>query len=185
VAEQLVASPARFARETDGRLFEELRRRLWDYEPLRSTRPPLELHVEHGTVRLGGRVRTLAMKEIAGYICQREPGVAVVRNELISDTEVVRSVADALWTDDELAPLCVRVDVRDGVATLSGDLPRTELEDRILDVARRAPGVAGVVSELTIRPARRPPTAPTPKPSETKPSEPRDGEDSAADRQEA
>ncbi len=176
MSEQLVAAPATFARESDKRLFMELRRRLWEYEPLRATRMPFELDVTHGTVRLSGRVRTRAMKEIAGYICQRIDGVGVVRNDLVSDTEVVRQVADALAVEPDLARLCLRVDARDGVATLSGELPNADIEQRALDAARLAPGVGEVVSELVVRRRIRPSTAPLPGPTETAASEqPADG----------
>jgi osmotically-inducible protein OsmY len=160
VSEHLIAAPQSFAREGDQRLFMELRRRLWEYEPLRATHGQLDLDVTHGTVRLTGRVRTQAMKEIIGYICLRAEGVGVVRNDLVSDTEVVRGVADALLRDAELAPLCIRVDARDGVATLSGELPSAELEARALEVARTAPTAAEVVSELVVRHRQRPPTSP-------------------------
>ena len=166
MAEQLVASPAHFDSERDRQLFLELRRRLWDYEPLRATLPDFELDVRHGTVRLSGRVRTLAMKEIAGYICARVDGAAVIRNELVSDTEVVRAVADALAADPKLAPLCLYVDVRDGVATLSGDLPSPELEGRAVETTRNVSVVKDVNSELVVRPPVRWPTAPPPKPAE-------------------
>jgi len=163
LAEQLVAAPEHFEREEDKRLFLSVRRELWEYEPLRASRPTLELEVHHGTVRLGGRVRTLAMKEIVGYICQRLDGVGVVRNELISDTEVVRNVADALAIDEALGPLCLIVDVRGGVVTLSGDLPDSALERRALDAALSALGVLDVVSNLVVRRPQRPTTAPAPK----------------------
>jgi osmotically-inducible protein OsmY len=162
LAEHFVAAPATFAREGDKRLFMELRRVLWDYEPLRSTRPQVDLDVTHGTVRLTGRVRTLAMKEIVGYLVRRTEGVGVVRNDLISDTEVVQQVADVLARDAELGPLCIRVDVRDGVATLTGELPDAALEERAVLAARQAPGAADVVSELSVRRFERPPTAPRP-----------------------
>ena len=160
MAEHFVAAPATFAREGDKRLFMELRRILWEYEPLRATRPLVELDVSHGTVRLTGRVRTLAMKEIAGYLVRRAEGVGVVQNELISDTEVVQQVAEVLARDPELGPLCLRVDARDGVATLSGELPEPELEERAIQAARSAPGALDVVSELAVRRRERPSTAP-------------------------
>jgi osmotically-inducible protein OsmY len=163
LAEQLVAAPEHFEREEDKRLFLSVRRELWEYEPLRASRPTLELEVRHGTVRLGGRVRTLAMKEIVGYICQRLDGVGVVRNELISDTEVVRNVADALAIDEALGPLCLIVDVRGGVVTLSGDLPDSALERRAVEAALGALGALDVVSNLVVRRPQRPPTAPAPK----------------------
>jgi osmotically-inducible protein OsmY len=166
LAEELVAEPRAFEREADKRLFLELRRRLWDYEPLRASHPDLDLEVTHGMVLVRGRVRTLAMKEIVGYLCQRREGVTAVRNQLISDAEVEREVADALAADPELGPLCLRVDARNGVATLSGDLPRPELEARSVEVARSAPNVVDVMSELVVRLAQRPPTAPPRKSAE-------------------
>jgi osmotically-inducible protein OsmY len=167
LAEQLVAAPEEFARDEDKQVFLTVRRELWEYEPLRASRPAIELEVHHGTVVLGGRVRTLAMKEIAGYICQRIAGVGVVRNELISDTEVVRNVADALALDPILGPLCLIVDVRDGVVQLSGDLPTAELEQTAVGAARSAPGARDVVSELVVRRPQRPPTAPPAKAAPT------------------
>jgi osmotically-inducible protein OsmY len=165
LAEQLVASPAQFNSEEDRGLFLELRGQLWEYEPLRATLPDFQLDVRHGTVWLSGRVRTLAMKEIVGYICKRADRVGVVENNLVSDTEVVRAVADALAADPELGPLCLRVDARDGVVTLSGDLPDAGLERRALEAARNVAVVQDVASELVVRPPARWPTAPRPKPA--------------------
>lgn len=165
MAEQLLAEPASFEREADRRLFNAIRRRLWDYEALRATHPKLELEVHHGSIRLGGRVRTQAMKEIAGYLCRREDEVGVVRNEIVSDTEVVYDVAAALASEPQLGPLCLRVDVRDGIATLSGELPAPDLEASALEAARRVPTVEDVFSNLTVRPPTRPPTAPPPQPA--------------------
>lgn len=164
MAEQLVAAPDTFAREADKRLFHEARRVLWEYEPLRATHPQLNLTVEHGVVRISGRVRTLAMKEIASYLLRRLPGVVRVQNELLADTELVRRVADVLAADPDLGPLCLRVDARDGVVTLAGDIPHPELEERALAVARRTPEVLDVISQITVRPPQRPPTAPAKKP---------------------
>ena len=162
LSEQLVAEPASFESEEDQRAFHEIRRRLYAYEALRATHPTLELEVQHGTARLTGRVRTQAMKEILGYLCRQVDDVAVVRNDVISDTEVVRQVADALATDPILGPLCLRVDARDGVVTLSGDLPSAELEPQAIEVAGQADAAREVVSALVVRPAVRPPTAPPP-----------------------
>src|SRR5712691_6384903 len=116
--------------ESDRRLALALHRRLWAYEPLRATHPELELDVQQGAVRIRGRVRTQAMKEIVGYLCKRAEGVASVRNELVSDAELMRQVADALAADPDVGPLCIRVDARAGAVILSGELPGAELEPR-------------------------------------------------------
>ena len=168
MSDPLAPAPERFERESDKRLFMELRRRLWEYEPLRATRPKLEIDVSGGSVRLSGRVRTLAMKEIAGYICRRAEGVGALSNELISDTEVIQQVATALALEPELAPLCIRVDAREGVVTLSGELPSAEFEQRAIEAAGRTPVVAGVTSELVVRRYAPSPTAP---PAAATPSE--------------
>jgi osmotically-inducible protein OsmY len=160
VAEQLVAASGPFEQEADKRLFLALRRRLLEYEPLRSTRPQVELNVKHGMVQITGRVRTLAMKEIVGYLCRRMDGVVSVRNELVSDTELNRRVADALAADPELAPLCIKIDARDGMTTLAGELPGPDLEPRAIEAARSVPDVEDVISQLTVRRRERPPTAP-------------------------
>jgi osmotically-inducible protein OsmY len=166
LAEVLLAQPGSFERESDRRIFLALRRRLWEYEALRATRPELDLQVHQGIVRVRGRVRTQAMKEIAGYLLAREEGVNAVENELISDTEVIRDVADALALDEELAPLCLVVDARAGIATLSGELPDPALEQRAVEAAAAVPSVVSVISNLQVRRRQRPPTAPAARPAE-------------------
>ena len=165
MVERLATEPRSFESDVDQRLFQAARRELWKYEPLRATQPQLELEARHGTLRVAGRVRTQAIKEIVGYICLRLAGAAVIRNELVSDTEVVRQVADAMAADPVVGPLCLRVDVRDGIATLSGELPSAELEQLVVAAAQQAPDAADIVSNLVVRRASRPPTAPEPKPA--------------------
>src|SRR5262249_45289424 len=106
----------------DRHLLTAIRKVLWAYEPLRATRPTLEIFVRDGRVTLSGRVRTLAIKEISEYMVFRLDGVRAVRNDLVADPEVMRDVADAIAADPELGPLCPRVDVREGVVSLSGDV---------------------------------------------------------------
>ena len=158
MANELVAAPVGIERDADRRLYLGLRRRLWEYEPLRASRPQLDLQVANGAVRITGRVRTLAMKEIIGYLCEKLEGVRSVSNELISDTEVTRNVADALATDSVLGPLCLQVDARAGLVTLAGNVPEPELEARAVELARTATGVLDVISTVAVRRPERPPT---------------------------
>ena len=72
-------------------------------------------------MRLQGRVRTSAIKEIAEFLLLRVPGIRAVGNELISDPEVVRAVADAIAADPELGPTCPIIESRDGVVILVGN----------------------------------------------------------------
>ncbi len=137
-------------RDSDRELVLAIRRVLWDYEPLRATRTVLDVEVDDGRVRLSGRMRTQAMKEVAEYKVVRLPNVRAVRNDVLADPEVVRAVADALAADDRLAPACIRVEVRNGDVTLSGAVADEALIRRAQDVAARAPGVERVESRLVV-----------------------------------
>ena len=137
--------------DADADLVNRVRKALWNYEPLRATRPRLEVWVNGGRVTLGGRMRTLAMKEISEYLLRRLDGVNAVRNDVVADPEVVQAVADALSTDPELGPLCIRVDARDGEVVLAGDVPSEALASRALDVASGVPVAERVGSRLIVR----------------------------------
>ncbi len=151
MAEQMIRADEDLS-EVDRELILAIRKTLWDYEPLRATKPVLDVQVDDGRVTLSGRVRTLAMKEIAEYLVRRLEGVRAIRNEVVADPEVVRAVADALAAEDDLAPLCVRIDARNGMAVLMGSAPGDEIIQRALDVASSVPVVAGVESRLVVQP---------------------------------
>ena len=139
--------------EADRELRLRIEKVVLQYEPLRATEPELRLRVEDGRVDLRGRVRTRAMKEIAEYRMLRlVEGVRAVRNDLVADPEVVRAVADALAADDRLAPLCIRVDARNGEVVLRGDVPHETLVERAEEVASAIPTVAAVDNRLRVRP---------------------------------
>jgi hypothetical protein len=131
--------------EEDRHLYASIRKALWDYEPLRATRPVLDISVRDGLVRLQGRVRTLAIKEISEYLLLRIPGIRAVANDLVADPEVVRAVADAFASDSELGPACPIVEVRDGIVILAGQLPSEEL-------ALAVPSVVSVTTHLRVMP---------------------------------
>jgi osmotically-inducible protein OsmY len=136
--------------DADRRVLTVIRKTLLDYEPLRATRPILEVTVHEGLVHMRGRVRTSAIKEIAELLVHQLPPVRAVRNELTADPEVVRAVADAFAADPELGPACPIVDARDGVVILIGDVPSTELARRAVEVASAVPLVASVTSHLRV-----------------------------------
>src|SRR5262245_14245363 len=138
--------------EADRRVLNVIRKTLLDYEPLRATRPILEVTVREGLVHMRGRVRTSAIKEIAELLVHRLPPVRAVRNELVADPEVVRAVADAFAADPELGPACPIVDARDGVVILVGEMPSEELARRAVDVATSVPLVSSVTSHLRVAP---------------------------------
>ena len=157
MAEELIRSREDLT-EADRELVLAIRRALWDYEPLRATRTVLDVEVEDGRVRLSGRMRTEAMKEVAEYMLMRLPNVRAVRNDVVTDPGVVRAVADALAADDRLAPHCIRVEVRNGDVTLVGAVPDEALTRRAEAVAAAVPGVASVRQRLVVQPEAAAPT---------------------------
>ena len=62
----------------------------------------------------------MPQKLIAKVLVERMTDVDDVTNELISDPEVVRAVADALAQDERTAAYVIRVDSRHGVVVLRG-----------------------------------------------------------------
>ena len=134
----------------DADLVDRVRKALWNYEPLRASRPRLEVHVDGARVTLSGRMRTLAMKEISEYLLRRLDGVNAVRNDVVADPEVIQAVADALATDPELGPLCIRVDARDGDVVLAGDVPSEAVADRAIDVASQVSVAERVGSRMMV-----------------------------------
>ncbi|MCC7370061.1 MAG: BON domain-containing protein [Chloroflexi bacterium] len=140
--------------EAARQLHASIRKTLWDYEPLRATRPVLDISVRDGLVTLNGRVRTLAIKEISEYMLLRVPGIRAVRNELIADPEVVRAVADAIAADSELGPTCPIIEARDGVAVLAGEMPSEETAQRVVELAASVPNVVSVTSHLRVLPPK-------------------------------
>jgi osmotically-inducible protein OsmY len=134
--------------EADRPLLEQIRKVLLDYEPLRATRPVMDVTLEAGLVHLQGRVRTSAIKEIAELLVLHIQGVRAVRNDLVSDPEVVRAVADAFAADPEVGPACPIVEARDGVVILVGDVPSESVARRALEIASNVPLVASVTNRL-------------------------------------
>ena len=144
--------------EADGERMLAIRRTLWEYETLRATRTVLDVEVEDGRVRLSGRMRTEAMKEVAEYLVMRLPNVRAVRNDVVTDPEVVRAVADALAADDRLGPACIRVEARNGEVTLLGAVPDEALIRRAEELAAGVPVVASVRHRLLVEAAAAAPT---------------------------
>lgn len=138
--------------EADRQLLNLIRKTLLDYEPLRATRPVLDVYVQDGLVHLEGRVRTSAIKEIAELLVINLPQVRGVRNDLVADPEVVRAVADALAADPELGPACLIVDCRDGEVILIGNVASDDLVLRAVNITSTVPLVGSVENHIDVVP---------------------------------
>jgi osmotically-inducible protein OsmY len=150
MAHQFIEAPIHDLSDSEESLFYEVRRVLWDYEPLRSTRAPLAVEVSGSVVTLSGRTRTEALRLIGGYLVSFVSGVTEVRNQLVSDDQVIRAVADALALDPLTAPDIIQVNARYGEVVLLGTVTSGEANERAVEIARGVPSVNGVRSELAI-----------------------------------
>jgi osmotically-inducible protein OsmY len=155
----VVRAPDRPLERAEKKTYTRVRRVLWDYEPLRASHAEIFIDVQGNQVRLRGRVRTQPQKLIASGIVARMPEVGEVVNELISDPEVVRAVADALAQDERTAAYVLRVDARHGVVTLRGEVASQAVQDAAMAIASSVPLVATVRNQTTIGGEPRPAVA--------------------------
>jgi osmotically-inducible protein OsmY len=152
----VVRAPARDLERAEKKLYSRVRRVLWEYEPLRASHAEINIAIAGDTVRLGGRVRTLPQKLIAGVLVERMTDVGEVVNELVADPEVVRAVADALAQDERTAAYVIRVDSRHGVVVLRGEVPSEAVVQAAIETAAKVPLVGSVRNALAIGGDARP-----------------------------
>jgi len=67
------------------------------------------------------------------------------------DSAIIAKVRAALNTDPTLKAADIRVDARDGTVTLSGAVDTTDMRMHAHQLAATAPGVAGVVDNLSVK----------------------------------
>jgi len=155
----VIRAPARELERAEKKLYTRVRRVLWDYEPLRASHAEIDIAVAGGTVHLRGRVRTLPQKLIARVLVERMTDVGEVINELVSDPEVVRAVADALAQDERTAAYVIRVDSRHGVVVLRGEVPSDAVVQAAIEIAATVPLVSSVRNALAVSGDARPAVA--------------------------
>lgn len=152
MAEPIIVAESTGLGPEEMRILEGVRRILWEYEPLRASGSAVLVEFHNGALRLSGRVRTRALKEIATYLVRTVDGVASVENRLVSDPDVAQAVAGALALDAVTRPHVIRVEARLGRARLLGVVPSASVERRALEIAARVPLATGVDSELEVDP---------------------------------
>jgi osmotically-inducible protein OsmY len=146
----VVRAPDRDLARHEKKTYSQVRRVLWDYEPLRASHAEIFIDVDDQSVRLRGRVRTLPQKLIASVLVERIAGVGPVTNDLIADPDVVRAVADALAQDDRTAAYVLRVDSRHGMVVLRGEVPTEAVQQAAIEIAASVPLVNSVRNQLAI-----------------------------------
>lgn len=112
--------------------------------------------VREGAVTLRGMVDNLKALRAAASDARNVVGVwsvenlVRVRGEPPADPTIQRRIEDALRRDPYVQRYGVRVDVRDGVVTLRGDVPTSFARAQADDLAARVRGVAAVQNELRV-----------------------------------
>ncbi|MBS1252528.1 MAG: hypothetical protein MAG451_01568 [Anaerolineales bacterium] len=127
----------------------EVERALQRYDPIRSSGSPIQVSTENGVVTLTGLARSRTMKLMAEKMTCEMPGVADVRNQLLTDTDIASSVASEFATNERLRPAggIIRVKSILGEVYLAGDVAADSVEEaeELRALAERlAEGTSGV-----------------------------------------
>jgi hypothetical protein len=110
----------------------------------------ISLEVEAGRVSMHGRVDLNTAGEQARAALLATPGVVDVADHLLYLENLVTAVSNALEAKglDDLTVL-----VEHALVTLRGEVPDTKTRYQAEDIARRVPGVRGVINDIVVRPA--------------------------------
>jgi osmotically-inducible protein OsmY len=112
--------------------------------------------VSDGWVTLGGTVSTWSEREDAARAVRNLIGVRGVSNEITvkarkaDPTQLRKSIEDALARQAEREARRIEIQVRDGVATLTGPVRSWSERRAVIDAAGFAPGVSRVEDKLRI-----------------------------------
>ena len=122
----------------------------------------INVDTDHGVVTLFGVVDSLRAKEAATEEARKIPGVTKVANALQivppgkeaaaaeKDEVVITAISKRLAAKRNLAGLELVVDVKSGIARLSGAVKTQSQRLTALSVTRATPGVRGLVDELKV-----------------------------------
>ena len=142
---------------------------LWTVVPLRyAAVRSIEIQVRDGVVRLSGHVANEVRRRQAIRRVNAAPGVVQVKDDLVTDEQLVKAVALAMLPYRELQPSRVRISSDAGRVILEGELESPRDVELAIWVAGSVPGVASVESGLLARerPGPRPGPHQPPRPSQ-------------------
>ena len=75
-----------------------------------------------------------------------------------SDQTLLTAIQSKLYADDSTRASSIKVDVKGGVVTLSGDVPTSDVELEAMKVANGTPGVSSVSDQMKVNTAAAAPT---------------------------
>jgi len=90
--------------------------------------------------------KQIASAAIAAAICIS----AGCAKKSVSDEGLISAIQSKLYADDSTKSANIKVDVKNGVVTLSGDVPSPDVELEAMKVANGTPGVASVNDQLKV-----------------------------------
>jgi hypothetical protein len=86
----------------------------------------------------------------------------------VDDQSLTSAIQSKLYADDSTKAANIKVDVKNGVVTLSGDVPSSDVELEAMKVANGTPGIASVNDQMKVNTAAA--AQPTPPPPDQAPS---------------
>jgi len=123
---------------------------VWTVVPLRyAAVRSIEIQVRDGVVRLSGHVANEIRRRQAIRRVNETPGVVQVKDDLVTDEQLVKAVALAMLPYRELQPSRVRISGSLGAVLLEGAVDSPRDVALAISVAAAVPGVTSVESRLT------------------------------------
>ena len=118
-------------------------------------RDAVHVQVDRGCVTLTGEVDWGAQRHTAEMVASRTLGVIGVRNQLevkrdADPVVIAGQIAAALKRHAQDDAKKIRVDVKDGIVTLCGEVGSLEEKRAARGIACSSPGVQQVVDRLTV-----------------------------------
>ncbi|MBA8667534.1 BON domain-containing protein [Holosporaceae bacterium 'Namur'] len=135
-----------------------------------STINGLSIHVEtiNGVVTLTGNVPSEDMKNRAISIAQSRDGVKKVVSKMkittekhpvktaVSDSAITASIKSEFLADSAINGLSIHVETKNGVVTLTGNVPSEDMKNRAISIAQNRDGVKKVNSKLKVTGEKHP-----------------------------
>src|ERR1700758_4883986 len=97
-------------------------------------------------------MRNLYTSTISVLILGALMGLSVACSHRTSDDTMAKDIQSKLATDSETRDSQVNVAVKDGKITLSGKVSTPSAQQKVEQIAREEPGIAGVDDQITIEP---------------------------------
>lgn len=153
----LLASPlALFASSQSDRQIEDAAKASYNYRTVLEDH--VKVHAKDGVVTLTGTVADKDDKALAEDTVENLPGVTAVRNEIKvkseypehSDGWIALKIRGRLLVKANVSATATKVDVKDGVVTLSGTADNVAQKDLTTLYAKEIDGVKSVQNEMVI-----------------------------------